>query len=220
VAATVRELLAGVVERGTAVDADLAMYSLAGKTGTPRRAVDGRYAPMQYNPNFVGLFPADAPQLVVVVKLSNPKGDFYGGRTAAPMTKTVLEAALAARDAALDRSALKMRVSAGPSAIQAGRARTAVATVRRASPAPVEQDTTAGSVLLHLPPTPERTRVTAASRRVPNVHGMSLRDAVRSLHSAGFRVQLVRDASPSNQTEPPTGVTATAGSLVRLRYSR
>ena len=220
VASTVRELLEGVVERGTAVDADLAMYSLAGKTGTPRRAVDGRYAPMQYNPNFVGLFPADAPQLVVVVKLSSPKGDFYGGRTAAPMTKTVLEAALAARDAALDRSALRMRVSAGPSPIQAGRARTAVATVRRASPAPVEEDTTAGSVLLSLPPKPERSRTAAVSRRVPNVHGMSLRDAVRSLHSAGFRVQLVRDASPSNQTEPPTGVTATAGSLVRLRYSR
>lgn len=218
VAATVRGLLADVVERGTAVDADLAMYSLAGKTGTPRRAVGGRYAPMQYNPNFVGLFPADAPQLVVVVKLSSPKGDFYGGRTAAPMTKTVLQAALAASDAALDRSALARRTAGTPSPAQAGRARTAVATARRAAMASLDADT--NSVLLHLPPKPERARATQASRRIPNVRGMSLRDAVRSLHSAGFRVQLVKDASPSNLTEPAPGVTASVGSLVRLRYSR
>jgi cell division protein FtsI (penicillin-binding protein 3) len=231
VSATVRGLLAGVVESGTAVDADLAMYSLAGKTGTPRRAIDGRYAPMHYNPNFVGLFPADQPQLVVVVKLSSPKGDFYGGHTAAPMTKTVLQAALAARDAALDRSALA-RARARP--VQAGAARTAtvrlqktqsdsrrttVADARRTTEAD-EPRTTQASVVVHLPAKPERARASLAHRRVPNVGGMSLRDAVRSLHSAGFRVQLVRAASPTNVTEPASGTAASAGSLVRLRYSR
>ena len=126
VARTVRKLLAGVVERGTAVEADLATYALAGKTGTPRRIVAGRYAPSQYNPNFAGIFPADAPQLVVVVKLSNPKGNFYGGATAAPMTKTIVQAALAARDAALDRSQLVVSGKPSfPGAVQTGRPRTA-----------------------------------------------------------------------------------------------
>jgi hypothetical protein len=52
---------------------------------------------------------------------------------------------------------------------------------------------------------------------------MSLRDAVRSLHFAGLRVQLARGApsAPSTSvTEPAAGVMVSAGSLVRLRYSR
>jgi cell division protein FtsI (penicillin-binding protein 3) len=221
VARTLRKLLSGVVERGTAVDADMSTFQLAGKTGTPRRIVGGKYAPRQYNPNFVGLFPADAPQLVIVVRISNPKGDFYGGRTAAPMTKTILEAALAARDAALDRSSLgasaKPRLAAKPQ--QAGAVRTVVATVGRGNVAP-RADTTR-SVTLDIPLRPER-KAAAAARPVPNVRGLNLRDAVRSLHSAGFRVQLARvsPGAPGVLTEPAPGALASAGSLVRLRLGR
>jgi len=221
VARSVRKLLAGVVEQGTAVDADLATYALGGKTGTPRRTVHGRYAPMQYNPNFVGLFPADAPQLVVVVKLSSPKGNFYGGRTAAPMTKTILQAALAARDAALDRSALASRLSARPRQSGEERPRTPVATASRGSRLPaVAGADSARSVVLDLPPKPDRKGAPVAARRVPNVHGMSLREAVRSLHSAGFRVQLSRNASSTSVTDPAPGALISSGSLVRLRYRR
>src|SRR6185503_2370420 len=142
VAHTVEALLSGVVEHGTAVEADLATYALAGKTGTPRRTVGGRYAPRQYNPNFVGLFPADAPQLVIVVKLINPQGPFYGGATAAPVTKAILQAALAARDAALDRSRL-VATSRTPAVTQSGAPRSPVAAVARVATATVTSDTTA-----------------------------------------------------------------------------
>src|SRR6185503_5502837 len=70
-AARIRTMLLNVVERGTAIEADLNQFLVAGKTGTPRRNVDGRYATQQYNPNFVGMFPGDAPQYVIVVKLTN-----------------------------------------------------------------------------------------------------------------------------------------------------
>jgi cell division protein FtsI (penicillin-binding protein 3) len=222
VAATLRGLLSGVVARGTAVDADMATYRLAGKTGTPRRTVDGRYAPMQYNPNFVGIFPAEAPQLVVVVKLGSPRSSIYGGRTAAPLTKAILEAALAARDAALNRSALPAR---GAAAVQAGTARRAVATARRAEATRREilPDTGSRSVVLELTAQP-RDQSTGVSRRqlraVPDVRGMTLRNAVRSLHSAGFRVQIARGASPSTATVPAAGMLASPGSLVRLRHNR
>jgi cell division protein FtsI (penicillin-binding protein 3) len=227
VARTVRKLLAGVVERGTAVEADLATYALAGKTGTPRRIVDGRYAPSQYNPNFVGLFPADAPQLVVVVKVSNPKGNFYGGATAAPMTKTILQAALAARDAALNRSELAAPMKVPPAAptapvaVQSGRLRSVVATARKGSVSPLALDSTR-SVVLDLPPAPERRVSARPPRGVPNVRGMTLRDAVRSLHFAGLRVQLTRGAPSApvvSITEPAPGAVVSAGSLVRLRHS-
>lgn len=216
VARTVRSLLTGVVESGTAEDAELATYKLAGKTGTPRRTVAGHYAPRQYNPNFVGLFPADDPQIVVVVKLTNPKGSFYGGRTAAPMTKVIIEAALASRDAALDRNRL-LPSQVTRHAAQPGDARAvAAAAPMETRPAP---DTTARSVVLDLPPRPVREPQPLPPRAVPNVRGLSLRSAIRSLHGAGFRVQLARDASSSGVTEPAPGAMAVPGTLVRLRYS-
>jgi len=221
VARSVLTLLTGVVARGTAVDADLTTFALAGKTGTPRRTVGGKYAPKQYNPNFVGVFPADAPQLVIVVKLVNPKTNIYGGRTAAPMTKTILQAALAARDAALNRSEL-----AGPARPAAladrGERRAAVAT---ASPVATTDGDLAAvgraapSVVLDLPARPAVKRAARPARVVPDVHGLTLREAVRSLHEAGFRVQLAR-AGVSSETQPPKGVVAQPGALVRLRFGR
>lgn len=215
VAQTIRGLLAGVVETGTATSAELTNYTMAGKTGTPRRTVDGRYAPRQYNPNFVGLFPADDPQLVVVVKLVNPKSSIYGGRTAAPMTKQIVEAALASRDAAIDRGRL---TASDATPVQAGRevAASAVASAGRAAETP---DTLLRPVLLTLPLRPER-KADRPPRVVPNVRGLTLRQAVRSLHSAGFRVQLAPGAPSPVVTEPTPGSMVAAGSLVRLRHSR
>jgi cell division protein FtsI (penicillin-binding protein 3) len=215
VAQTIRSLLAGVVEAGTATSAELTSYTLGGKTGTPRRTVDGKYAPRQYNPNFVGLFPADDPQLVVVVKLVNPRSSIYGGRTAAPMTKTIVEAALASRDAAIDRGRL-MAPDARP--VQAGRevAASAAASGGRRAAAP---DIVIRPVVLSLPVRPERPK-DRPPRSVPNVRGLTLREAVRSLHSAGFRVQLAPGGSSPVVTEPTPGSVAAAGSLVRLRHSR
>ena len=68
---------------------------------------NGRYVAGSYTASFVGLFPADNPQFVILVKLDNPRGAYYGGKTAGTVSRrVVLEAALAARDAALDRNAL------------------------------------------------------------------------------------------------------------------
>ncbi len=230
VAAEVRQMLLGVVENGTAVRADLADYLLGGKTGTPRRTVNGRYVPHAYTPNFVGLFPGNAPQFVIVVKLDNPQGVYYSASTAAPLTKTILQAALAARDAALNRGQLLRDVvarpagaarRAGPLALdppesdstwataraESSAARAAAAADLAAAPAPVQFALPAGPP----PPTPE-----AAPRAVPPVTGLPLRDAVRVLHEAGFQVRLVRGAPTG--TVPAAGAMAAAGSLVRLRF--
>ena len=73
VAARVRHMLLDVVDEGTALQAALDNYLLAGKTGTPRGTVHGHYVSGRYNPNFVGLFPGDNPQYVIVVKLTAPQ---------------------------------------------------------------------------------------------------------------------------------------------------
>src|SRR3989442_7467700 len=118
VAAKLRDLLRGVVESGgTAERAALANFQLAAKTGTARRGVGRRYAPGQHTPPFAALFPADQPQLVVVMKIDNPqKGSYFAAQTAAPVTRSMLEQALAARTVALDRARLS---NVAPSAAHA-----------------------------------------------------------------------------------------------------
>ena len=55
-------------------------------------------------------------------------------------------------------------------------------------------------------------------RPVPDVHGLMLRDAVRSLHRAGFRVQLARGTGVTTATSPAAGALAPTGTLVRLLF--
>ena len=106
VARELRQLLAGVVSSGgTGASAALATFTLAAKTGTSRQVVNGHYKAGAYNASFAALFPADHPQLVVVVKVENPrKGSYFAAETAAPVTRAMLEQALASRTVALDRA--------------------------------------------------------------------------------------------------------------------
>jgi len=151
------------------------------------------------------------------------------------MTKTILQAALAARDAALDRTQLAVdarkidsgRVAAvrGPRTVatQTGRVRPAVSAATPSmdsAAALVAGVDTTHAIVLDLPLRPEPSRTSPPPRGVPDVRGMSLREAVRSLHSAGFRVQLARATPSASGTEPAAGAVASAGSLVRLRYIR
>ena len=225
VADRVRRMLLGVVEGGTALQADLSDYLLAGKTGTPRRSVNGHYAALQYNPNFVGLFPGDAPQYVIVVKLTIPQGHFYAAETAAPLTKAVLQAAIAARDAALNRGELasseRLAARERPDSARAGRTSAPAPVTGGVASAPVVRLAAASSAdsasvpfVVTLPASRAPARVAQPPRLVPDVRGMPLREAVRSLHSAGFRVQLA--SGSTGVTTPASGTLAPAGTLVRL----
>jgi len=243
-----RAMLEEVVSRGTALQADLSAFALAGKTGTARRTIRGRYAAGQYYATFVGLFPAERPQYVILVKLDSPRGDsYYGGTTAAPVTKEVLEAAIAARDAALDRALLaSARTERPDTSLRAGPADTVRSVVlagapeRAAAPrevgalvpaeggstlarpaAPAREDPRrprpASAYMFALPTAGERDSARPVPRAVPDVRGMDLRDAVRALHEAGFRIQLAR--GPGG-TSPAAGTLVRQGSLVRLLQDR
>lgn len=208
VAHRVRTMLLGVVEEGTATRADLGSFQLAGKTGTARRTVNGHYASGEHIPTFVGLFPADRPQFVILVKIDNPRGAYVGGLTAAPVTKAVLQAALASRNAALDLGGLAASRKDKPAApAPAGD------TTKRERVASDDADDPTPFVAIL--PSPRRpTERSLPPRTVPDVHGLPIRRAVHALNSAGFRVQLV--SGSSGETVPAAGTLAPAGSLVRI----
>jgi cell division protein FtsI (penicillin-binding protein 3) len=230
VADRVRHMLLDVVDEGTALQAALDNYLLAGKTGTPRSTVRGHYVAGRYNPNFVGLFPGDAPQYVIVVKLAAPQSSIFAAKTAAPVTKAILQAAIAARDAALDRGKLASSLAAARKdslhreVAQAGHQLLVAATRRDTTTVGPDTGPGRASPPRYVITLPARAAGPSAHapRAVPDIRGLDLRDAVRSLHSAGFRVQLARDrrsgdaADAATSTEPAAGEMAPTGTLVRL----
>lgn len=227
-AAKVRHMLLDVVDEGTALEAALDNYQLAGKTGTPRSTVRGRYVAGRYNPNFVSLFPGDNPQYVIVVKMTAPQSSIFAASTAAPVTKTILQAAIAAGNAALDRSKLAASVLptkkdsariAAQQVAQAGAARRIEVAAAPESLTAPNRSKADGQVpyVVTLPAAPEAP-APRTIRPIPDVRGLVLRDAVRSLHSAGFRVQLARGGGGGVSTNPSAGALAPTGTLVRLVF--
>lgn len=75
------------------------------------------------------------------------------------------------------------------------------------------------SVVVSFPYKPKSVRPPSAeSRLIPNVSGLDLRDAVRTLHAAGFQVRL--EEGIPGRTKPSAGNFAPAGSSVTLGTSR
>lgn len=91
----VRHMLELVVQPGgTAPQAQVSGYRVAGKTGTAHKLENGHYVD-HYVASFVGLAPASAPRLIVAVMVDDPKGEqYYGGQVAGPVFSNVMGGAL------------------------------------------------------------------------------------------------------------------------------
>jgi cell division protein FtsI (penicillin-binding protein 3)/stage V sporulation protein D (sporulation-specific penicillin-binding protein) len=83
---TLVNMLKGVVDTaaGTGTRASVPGYTVAGKTGTAQKAENGGYSKTDYVASFVGFFPADDPQVEVMVVVDSPRGNIFGGLVAAP----------------------------------------------------------------------------------------------------------------------------------------
>ena len=80
---------------GTAPQARIDGYRIAGKTGTAWKFINGVYSQERYRGSFVGLAPASDPQVAVVVMIDDPRGEkYYGGDVAAPVFSNTLAGAL------------------------------------------------------------------------------------------------------------------------------
>jgi len=195
IAAQLKQFLRGAVgEGGTGEKAQLVNYTLLGKTGTAVRFEDGHYVRGEYTASFAALFPADRPQLVVIVKIDNPKGNYYGGLTAAPVTRSMLEQALASQRVAIDRA----RLAASDSS---------------ASPeeSPTVRPAGRPAVALSWPYHPSDSVTTP--RPIPDVTGRTVREAALALHRRGFQVGL-RGLGRVVRTEPAAGESGARGTSV------
>lgn len=95
-AKTVRTMLESVITKeGTAYEARVDGYRVAGKTGTVKKAGAHGYSADSYFAVFAGLAPASNPRLVIVVMIDEPSaGQYYGGLVSAPVFSKVMGGAL------------------------------------------------------------------------------------------------------------------------------
>ena len=95
-ASDVSRMLEGVLgSGGTATEAQVPGYRLAGKTGTAQKPDEyGGYSKTKYVASFIGYAPARNPRLLVTVMVDEPKGDIYGGTVAAPAFEKIVSFAL------------------------------------------------------------------------------------------------------------------------------
>lgn len=196
----VSRVLERVVEDGTGTAARLASYRVAGKSGTSRAWSNGAYQPGDYFASFAGFFPADDPQVVLFVKLDRPQGgSYYGGSTAAPVIRAVIEGILATGAGSVDPSAL----------VNARRAEEPTRPTMEVSFAADRWR----SMPTPAPPVP--VREDPEEVRVPDVRGLPVRVAARRLHAFGFRVQF-QSTGRIRGTQPAAGTRAVPGDTVRI----
>ncbi len=92
VADQVMAMLRGVVAEGTGTLARIPGYQVAGKTGTAAKPdARGGYSDSRYVASFVGVVPASAPRLVILVTVDEPRGGIFGGEVAAPAFQQIAQ---------------------------------------------------------------------------------------------------------------------------------
>jgi cell division protein FtsI/penicillin-binding protein 2 len=89
-ASMLKELLQGVVERGTGKLARIRGVSIAGKTGTAQKIMEnGSYSLNRVITSFVGFLPAEDPVLLFACIVDEPKGDVWGATVSAPLFRDI-----------------------------------------------------------------------------------------------------------------------------------
>jgi cell division protein FtsI (penicillin-binding protein 3) len=195
-AATLTTIMEQVVVRGTARRAQIGGYTIAGKTGTASKLVNGRYSRSDYNASFVGFMPSRNPVFAMIVVIDSPHGanGTHGGSVAAPIWQRI------AADA-LRYLGVPQTVNAPPPVL-----------VARHDDEPAKVPTAVSA----------RSQVVVAAEpagTVPDVYGLSAREAVRTLVKAGFVARVTGDGFVVNQ-DPPAGTPTEPGGVCRLTLDR
>ena len=197
-AAELTSIMEAVVERGTGRAAQIPGYIAAGKTGTAEKLVDKRYSDTDHNSSFVGFVPSRRPVMTILVMIDTPRGNSsYGGVVAAPIFRRIAEASLR-------HLAIPSTINPRPQVLVSRAPRPVVASVSVQHRAPV----------VLRPPSPAAT-----DALMPDLRGMSGREALKVLGSLGLDVRLVGSGFVVSH-QPGPGAMAERGSTSFIRLSR
>ncbi len=223
-ARTMRDFCRGVVLEGTGVKAEVDGIAVAGKTGTSQKIEDGVYRHDKYVVSFVGYAPAEAPRLACIVVLDEPVYPYWwGGESAAVVFSSILEGINLSTDLLSGGDAAAVTVARG----RAGKSR--VPSFLRLTAAEAEDLAGKHGIAIDCPRLPgivysqspdpgtlvgRKERVSlmvrperpagSASAEVPELAGLSLREARRMLLGCGFECA-VRGHGVVARQEPAAG---------------
>ena len=211
-AITMRQMMEGVVmPGGTAPNARLTGYSVAGKTGSAQifDMATHRYSHNTYNGSFIGFAPLTNPAIVVVVTLNGTHGTAgFGGQAAAPVFHAVATEALRILDVPKDLP--------DPPDTE-----TLVAKKQPAEDLSVGDTGSDGSnVLEDADDDNDKTSVVAeAGPRVPNFRGKTMRAVLAEAASQGLKV-LPDGSGVARMQNPPAGALLHPGEPIRVQFVR
>jgi membrane peptidoglycan carboxypeptidase len=197
-AASLTDIMEQVVERGTGKLARVPGFTIAGKTGTAQKVVNGRYSRSDYNASFVGFAPSRQPQFAIVVVIDSPHGknSYFGGPVAAPIFQRIAAAALRHRGIPPSIGPLP------PVLVERGDG--------RERPTPVTGPTS-------LPVGPDRAQ--APPQVVPDFRGLGAREAMRAVAQLGMTAR-VRGAGVVVEQQPAPGGPIERGATATLVLER
>jgi cell division protein FtsI (penicillin-binding protein 3) len=198
-AATLTAIMEGVVDHGTGTPAQIKGFTVAGKTGTAAKLVNGRYSQSDYNASFVGFAPARGAAIAIIVVIDSPHGPnrYYGGPVSGPIFRRVAEAALR-------HLGVAPTVDGVPP----------VLVERHVDEGPLPLSTAAQAPVVSLVSD-------APGGTMPDLRGLSARDAIRALVKVGISAQLTGDGNVVWQDPGPGAPLDNAGpSRLRLERTR
>ncbi|MCH8486357.1 MAG: PASTA domain-containing protein [Candidatus Cyclonatronum sp.] len=222
-----------VSEDGTARLASVAGLSIAGKTGTAQKFIDGRYQ-QRYRASFVGYFPAEAPKYAMIVLLDEPQTSIFGGTTAGivfrEITRRIMGVDHNVRNLVQrDLRDIDERRTPQLTGLQADNAGNLAASlgfrlvVQGEGTRVSEQQPAAGQPLAAGEPiritlnNAARTEITEGARPlVPDVTGLSMREAFAVLREAGYEIQQTGSGTVAAQF-PQAGAVMQRGRAVSIR---
>ncbi len=194
-AATLTEIMEAVVERGTAKVARMDGFTIAGKTGTASKIVNGRYSKSDYFASFVGFIPSRNPAVTIIVVIDSPHArGYYGATVSAPVFTRIAEATL-------------RHLGIGPTL----NAPPPVLVARHDEPGRAPQPVSA--------PILERMPEPLPDGLMPDLRGLSAREALRVVNRAGMRAQINGDGFVVEQ-QPPAGEALVRGDACILTLGR
>ncbi len=203
----VKKMLEGVVNAGLAKHIKSDLYQIAGKTGTARKLINGVYTEGKNYTSFAGYFPADKPKYSCIVIIDNPKStgaDYtrYAGSVAAPVFKEVADR-IYAYDVAIQKPVKDSIPEKSEDVKWTGSTNdlNVISKTLNMTPAPEESEYAAAS--LYKKGKTKWNPREIDSRDVPNLQGMSMRDALYLMENKGFRVTFKGSGKVVEQSLPP-----------------
>lgn len=213
-----RVLLEGAVENGTAKNLSNLHYRIAGKTGTAQILTEGHYE-KKYITSFTGYFPAHAPRYSAIVLIKNPKGVFqYGNSVAGPVFRDIADN-IYSRDINIHPLMEKKSPQMGVfPTISAGKHEDLVMLSNELgiSNHTISDEEWVKSVVVGNSVQWKKNPI--VYERVPDVKGMTFRDAIYLLEKAGLRVSYNGKGRVVNQSLTP-GTKVTKGNIIYIELS-